>query len=123
MNGTQTITGIKTFDNIIKINQDHPAYIHFKTANPSTTTPDWIYFGDRIIVEYGSQSPDEINLPKKSGTIALTSDIPSVSGFASLDGDQTFTGYNTFNYGVLIEGEGGLGIQIAGNSTASGYGD
>ena len=46
-----------------------------------------------------------ISLPKKSGTIALTSDIPSSSNFATLSGTNTFSGDTTFTSYVAIRAE------------------
>ena len=49
-------------------------------------------------------------LPSKSGTIALTSDIPSTSSFATLSGNNTFTGLTVFNNtvscGTIISNSG-----------------
>lgn len=65
-----------------------------------------------------------ISLPKKTGTIALTSDIPSSSDFATLSGTNTFTGTNTFKtetsgslYRTLIDQNG---ISVGGGPATSG---
>ena len=42
-------------------------------------------------------------LPSKSGTLALTSDLPSTSDFASLTKDNTFNGKNIFRKSIKAE--------------------
>ena len=42
-----------------------------------------------------------LTLPNKTGTIALTSDIPSLSNYVTLDTDQTITGNKTFTGNVI----------------------
>lgn len=54
---------------------------------------------DTTSIGYKNISTDveyNLNFPTKSGTLALTSDIPSSSDFATLSGTNTFTGTNTF---------------------------
>lgn len=48
-------------------------------------------------------------LPDKTGTIAMTSDIPSVSNFVTLDGTQTITGAKTFSAATTVSGNLSVG--------------
>ena len=51
---------------------------------------------------YGGNASGTITIPQKSGTMALTSDIPSSSNFVTLTGEQTITGTKYFNNAYLI---------------------
>lgn len=62
----------------------------------------------------------DVSLPSKSGTIALTSDIPDTSNFASLSGVNEFTGPNTFTTNVIVKSSNSL---IAQGSTALNHTD
>jgi len=120
--------GIAAFKStIIPFSTDYDNTYDLGSYTSSTSKARWknLYLSGTIRKDNASYG---LALPTMSSwtgnrTIATTADIPSTDNFVTLNGDQTLTGYNTFNYGVIIEGEGGLGIQIAGNSEASGYGD
>lgn len=43
-----------------------------------------------------------LTLPSESGTLALTSDIPSTSNFVTLSGAQTISGHKTFNNHITL---------------------
>lgn len=43
-----------------------------------------------------------LTLPSKTGTVALTSDIPSTSNFVTLSGAQTISGNKTFNNHIIL---------------------
>ena len=43
-----------------------------------------------------------LTIPDKSGTIALTSDIPDTSNFVTLSGAQTISGNKTFNNHIIL---------------------
>jgi hypothetical protein len=55
-------------------------------------------------------------LPNATGTIALTSDIPSLTGYVTLATTQTITGQKTFSLDILVNG---LTIGIGGGSIVS----
>ena len=100
-NGSNTFTKTATFGNI-------NAY----TGNAiSTYSAIKFYNGVFDCGQLVTDSPDDKNLtykyndavvkfPKKSGTIALISDIPSTSNFVTIANEQTITGKKIFNGGV-----------------------
>lgn len=107
-NTTQTISGVKTFSSSIEaasatindllISNDYGAL----TLSNSTTQYQFDIVGtptnDRTII-----------IPDKAGTIALTSDIPSIANLVTTNTVQTITGAKTFDAGndraeILIDG-------------------
>ena len=69
--------------------------------------PHIIYGSSEIEYTYksgiisNSYTTHTLSFPKKTGTIALTSDIPSTSGFVTTNTDQTITGIKTFTSGSI----------------------
>lgn len=58
-----------------------------------------------------------LTLPTTTGTIALTSDIPSLTNYVTLDGTQTITGTKSFqNAGTTTNGFYAIGTNPGGNS-------
>lgn len=62
----------------------------------------------------------DVSLPSKSGTIATTGDIPSTSSFATLSGNNTFTGITAFNNtvscGTIISNSGFMATNSSNSS-------
>ena len=111
--GNNTWTGQNVFDNGI-------------TMGTTEYTPEGphVYYGD-YRADYGerwisTQYQDKsgvINLPQgKSGTMALVEDIPSISSFATLTGNNNFTGSNTFEADISIIPQEGNFCQIGYNN-------
>ena len=94
----QTVAGGVTFSEAIKF---------AKTIDIGKTT----------IAAGGNASAVTITLPSKTGTLALTTDIPSVEGFAKLTGNNTWTGDNVFRKDVS-----GLTFTAASGSNTTIYG-
>ena len=82
-------------------------YISGGNANSIRITDEQIWVKRYNVSDYNS-----FNFPNKSGTLALTSDIPDTSSFVTLAGDNTFGGTNTFNN--VIYAKNGV---VAGNTT------
>lgn len=94
----QTVTGGITFSEVIKFSKN-------------------IDIGKSTIAAGSNASAITVTLPSKTGTLALASDIPSVSGFAKLTGDNVWTGDNTFNKNVS-----GLTFTASSGSNTTIYG-
>lgn len=73
--------------------------VYVKESGTYTATS----YGDGAI---GRSIPNQpgytYTLPDKSGTFAMTSDIPSTSNFVTLDGFQTITGYKIFTNSISV---------------------
>lgn len=65
----------------------------------------WTTYADNQIINKDIDMEGEvvIKLPKKEGTLALTSDIPDPSSFVTLAGDNTFGSTNTFNNSIYAK--------------------
>jgi hypothetical protein len=125
----QSITGIKTFTNSILL-KNSPSLAGFILQSFS---PNALEFGatisgttyySSITFPAGSQN---WNLPNASGTLALTSDIPSLAGYVTLGTAQTITAQKTFTTSgssdtMIISHGSGSGIALdvikAGNGEA-----
>ena len=120
-----TFTGSNTFTKTVKLG-DMNAY----TGNAvSTYGAIEFYNGVFDCGKLVTDSPDDKNLtykyndavvkfPKKTGTLALTSDIPSTNSFVTIANEQTITGKKTFNGGVqfgtnTVFNNGGIQIPAA----------
>jgi len=127
--GNNTFTGENTFTNEITFNtmKSEAGYIQFGSFNYETTEGyDYLYIDSthiNIQKFVGNNQYHEINInadlmtyappdgnayyeysyPRKSGTFALTSDIPDTSSFVTLAGDNTFGGTNTFNNSIYAK--------------------
>lgn len=82
-------------------------YISGGNANSIRITDEQIW-----VKRYDASDYNSFNFPNKSGTLALTSDIPDTSSFVTLAGDNTFGGTNTFNN--VIYAKNGV---VAGDTT------
>ena len=75
------------------------------TFNNSIYAKNGVVAGDTT--NYGANSvtkgSNTYSFPNKSGTFALTSDIPDTSSFVTLAGDNTFGGTNTFNNSIYAK--------------------
>ena len=96
-NTAQTISGTKTFTsgNIIASKTDASN----KTMKVSYG-PNGIAY-----TPYGTTSIHLISFPAKDGTFALTSDIPSLTNYVTIDTAQTITGIKTFNAPTDVSGQ------------------
>lgn len=103
----QTISGSKTFSSGLKTNSG----VEIKQGGESTYTH---------LSAMGSGTARNINFPDKDGTVALTSDIPTVptnyittnSNQTGLTGNKTTTGGWTFSY-AAVHGTGGITVKNA----------
>ena len=76
-------------------------YISGSKANSLRITENKI-----MTIVYPSNEYNIFDFPNKSGTLALTSDIPDIpdtSSFVTLAGDNTFGGTNTFNNSIYAK--------------------
>ena len=108
--GDQTIAGLKTFSGFALF--DHNIFIKQGTDtsflsgyNVIDATSSSIFLG--LPNTYGanlvlSSLTDQRNFtfPDAAGTIALTSDIPSLAGYVATTGDQSISGVKTFTTAV-----------------------
>jgi hypothetical protein len=113
--GDQTIAGLKTFSGFALF--DHNIFIKQGTDtsflsgyNVIDATSSSIFLG--LPNTYGanlvlSSLTDQRNFtfPDAAGTIALTSDIPSLAGYVATTGDQTIAGDKTFSGAVINDGD------------------
>ena len=113
---TQMWNAIKTrfLDCTITTAQTVAGGVTFSEAIKFAKTID---IGKTTIVAGGNASAVTITLPSKTGTLALTTDIPSVEGFAKLTGNNTWTGDNVFRKDVS-----GLTFTAASGSNTTIYG-
>ncbi len=82
-------------------------YISGGNANSIRITDEQIWVKRYNVSDYNS-----FNFPNKSGTLALTSDIPNSDTLVKLGADNTYTGTNTFNNSIYAKN----GI-VAGDTT------
>lgn len=125
--GTETITGAKTFNALLKavqINIDNSTLseatpLSFKQYSSGTLgstgfTSLSAIGANQFNINFGGTKTaifDATNLtanrtynfPDASGTIALTSDIPDLSGYVTLATSQTISGAKTFSNNVRID--------------------
>ncbi|MCK9220275.1 MAG: hypothetical protein M0P47_09535 [Bacteroidales bacterium] len=74
-----------------------------------------------ILKSSASATNKTITFPNASGTVALTIDIPSLSNYVTLDGDQTISGAKSFNDNKLqINNPAGNGTTVFGTIAHSG---
>jgi hypothetical protein len=115
LSGTQTIagnkyfTGFGLFDNTIFIKQD--SSVSFLAGyNSIDSDSTGIIFSlpagnmAKFILTSLTASRD-YTLPNTSGTIALTSDIPSLAGYVATTGNQSIAGDKTFSGSVINDGD------------------
>lgn len=96
--------------------------------------------GDKLTIKYNQYTTEygqgaikyqneTLTLPSSSGTLALTSDIPSPSTYVTISGAQTITGQKTFENNITVNDESttdktviGSGfINIEAENDATGY--
>ena len=92
----QTISGKKEFTSLIKA--------HTVSVNGYQDDDSYKYlalFSDGMLIGYQDRDLQEyfINLPLKSGTVALTSDLQNINldNYVTLDGSQIITGEKKFD--------------------------
>lgn len=116
--GTETITGDKTFSSVIKA--DGNILLKMSASGPSTigyvglsglnTGTNGIRVNlttgryQELIFAGGNINDFSYTFPATSGTLALTSDIPSLAGYVTLATTQTITGDKTFEGGNIFTG-------------------
>jgi hypothetical protein len=103
---TQTITGTKTFDNPIYLKQ-RASFIEPPTGYSLISSTDLgFWFANKRaggafqsfnldVTTITNGSVRTYIMPNANGTLALTSDIPSLTGYVTLDTAQTITGAKT----------------------------
>lgn len=141
--GTQTITGIKTFTSEIRVNTTDstggvlnlkrgtfigpiPNYTsifsegdELSIASQGTTTLRYAKFD---LSGLTSGTTRTYTLPDATGTLALTSDIPSLANYVTLNGIQSITGEKTFANNTLKLAATGTGGLVTFLSNISGTG-
>lgn len=112
--GTQTITGAKTFNANITVGENAPTGLDGQIDFINGTNLNTLSLITPVIT-----ADRDIYFPNNSGTLALTSDIPSLTGYATLAGNNTWTGTNTYNVGILFGGVGYLSLPTKPQTTAT----
>jgi hypothetical protein len=109
--GDQTIAGLKTFSGFALF--DHNIFIKQGTDtsflsgyNVIDASSTGIFIGlpntyGANLVLSGLTTQRNFTFPDAAGTIALTSDIPSLAGYVATTGDQSISGNKTFTTAVL----------------------
>ena len=126
--GAQTITGVKTFsgqpkfDTAIAIKEGTSGTLTGYTCIGANVNQLLVgVVGATHTLTFPTGSSYTYTLPSATGTLALTSDIPSLTGYVTLatnqtiTGDKYFTGFTSFNVNQVVFG-GGIAI----NNTTSG---
>ena len=129
--GQKTFTGFAYFDNTIFLKQTTSiSFIsgYNSIAASSSGIRMGITSGISALFNLTSLSTNrDYTLPNASGTLALTSDIPSLSGYVATTGDQTIAGIKTFtgvlNADILQYSESATAIYIPGYSQILGTAD
>ena len=82
-----------------------------------------IYFGKGLsnggVIGWNNSAVRSYTLPNADGTLALTSDIPSLTNYVTLDGTQTITGLKTFS--GLLTANGNIKATYYGFADSNGY--
>jgi hypothetical protein len=135
--GVQTLSN-KTFSDVVNLSYNGYKLAGITGVNPvqmymSNGTSNYLFntnsFGvninndlfyskdanNRSVLSFNNTAERIYSFPNATGTIALTSDIPSTSTFVTLAGTQTITGSKSFTSG--IKAESGLFLK---ESTSSG---
>jgi hypothetical protein len=103
--GNKTFTGFAYFDNTIFLKQT--TFISFisgynSIAASSSGIRMGLTSGISALFDLTSLTTNrDYSLPNASGTLALTSDIPSLAGYVATTGDQSISGNKTFTTSVL----------------------
>ena len=93
----QTISGIKTFTS--------GSIVASKTDFSNKTMKVSYGCNGIAYTPYGTNSIHIISFPAKDGTFALTSDIPNLTNYVTIDTAQTITGVKTFNAPTNVSGK------------------
>ena len=105
ISGNKTFTGFAYFDNTIFLKQTTSiSFIsgYNSIAASSSGIRMGITSGISALFNLTSLSTNrDYTLPDASGTIALTSDIPSLAGYVTTTGNQSISGNKTFTTAVL----------------------
>ena len=132
LNGTSaTFSGAVTNDNGLKIKFGSSAnltasYLTLSAYGETGSFPDRTvlrigtsdtYFS---LIKFRNNTSYTYDTPAASGTLALTSDIPSLSNYVTLDGSQTISGAKTFSaIPVIDNGLSGMGLRFKMYSSSS----
>jgi hypothetical protein len=108
--GQKTFTGYGLFDNGIYIKKDGTlsGITGYNTIDANNTSIILSLTNASSAAEFKLSNLTELrffDLPNASGTIALTSDIPSLSNYVTLSTAQTITGDKTFSGAVINDGD------------------
>jgi len=107
--GNKTFTGFAYFDNTIFLKQTTSiSFIsgYNSIAASSSGIRMGLSSGISALFNLTSLTTNrDYTLPNASGTIALTSDIPSSAGFVATTGNQTIAGDKTFSGAVINDGD------------------
>ena len=93
----QTVSGIKTFTS--------GSIVASKTDSSNKTMKVAYGCNGIAYTPYGTTSIKLISFPAKDGTFALTSDIPNLTNYVTIDTAQTITGVKTFNAPTDVSGK------------------
>ena len=93
LTGSNTYTGYNYFDNTLTCRSG-------VVATNGTNLTDNAGLKYNCITRYIGNTAYTLTIPNKTGTIALTSDIPSTNSFVTIANEQTITGKKIFNGGV-----------------------
>jgi hypothetical protein len=108
--GFKTFTGYAQFENGIYIKQDGTlsGIAGYNTLDANTTSVIFSLPNTSSAAEFKLSNLTQLrffDLPNASGTIALTSDIPSLAGYVATTGDQSIGGDKTFTGDVINDGD------------------
>jgi hypothetical protein len=131
--GTQTITGAKTFSTFTKfdggvilknnVSASLAGYVGLSAYSASGNKGINIDFDTYSASFYFSGTlPYQYTFPAATGTIALTSDIPSLTGYVTLATTQTISGAKTFSAALSGTSASFSGnIEISQSATVRGF--
>jgi hypothetical protein len=120
--GNETITGIKTFSAATEFTSSQSVAFNYglgiaKGNTPSIFSSSAVYLysasgNNNLIIkdntntsklQFQASSSYTYTFPASTGTVALTSDIPDLSGYVTLATSQTISGAKTFSNNVKID--------------------
>jgi hypothetical protein len=92
---TQSFTGTNTFTQLVRLQGG----ITTGTGNTLMIQAP----GGQTTFTFGVTANRAVTVPDKSGTLAMTSDLPTLTGYAQLSAAQTFAGANVFTSAVRLD--------------------